>query len=137
MIALAAAVIWAGYGVGTWGWCLVMGYDIPLTGWFSPFAPFTWSPDGNPGYVRKGQIFPGGAPGTASTAGLDGEWPDILLARAFRSGHGGNGLSHAALALGSLRGMGARHEEHKDAPVPQERASVRASSPSCETTMPR
>lgn len=67
MIALAAAVIWAGYGVGTWGWCLVMGYDVPLTGWFSPFAPFTWPAGGNPGFVRKGQIFPGGAPGTAST----------------------------------------------------------------------
>lgn len=68
MIALAAGVVWAGYGVASWGWCLVMGYDVPLTGWFSPLAPFTWPADGNPGFVRKGQIFPGGAPGTASTS---------------------------------------------------------------------
>jgi hypothetical protein len=68
VIALAAGVVWAGYGVASWGWCLVMGYDVPLTGWFSPFAPFTWPADGNPGFVRKGQIFPGGSPGTASAS---------------------------------------------------------------------
>jgi hypothetical protein len=60
--------MWVGYGTASWGWCLVMGYDVPLTSWWSPFDPFTWPPGGNPGYVRKGQIFPGGAPGTASAS---------------------------------------------------------------------
>jgi hypothetical protein len=67
MIALAAGIVWLGYGTATWGWCLVRGYDVPLSGWFSPLHPFTWPADGNPGPVRKGQIFPGGAPGTACT----------------------------------------------------------------------
>jgi hypothetical protein len=67
MIALAAAVFWAGYSMASWGWILIEGYDVPLTAWINPLHPYEWPPGGNPGFVRKGQIFPGGAPGTAST----------------------------------------------------------------------
>lgn len=66
MIALAALVVWVGYGNASWGWCLVKGYDVPFTQWWNPLDPYTWPADGNPGFVRKGQIFPGGAAGTAS-----------------------------------------------------------------------
>lgn len=66
MIALAALVVWVGYGNASWGWCLVKGYDVPFIQWWNPLGPYVWPADGNPGFVRKGQIFPGGAPGTAS-----------------------------------------------------------------------
>jgi hypothetical protein len=67
MIGLVAVVFWSGYSMASWGWCLIEGYDVPLTAWINPLHPYTWPAGGNPGYVRKGQIFPGGSPGTAST----------------------------------------------------------------------
>jgi hypothetical protein len=67
MIGVAAIAFWWGYVAGSYGWVLIQGYDVPITGWLNPLHPFQWPPGGNPGYVRKGQIFPGGAPGTATT----------------------------------------------------------------------
>ena len=46
-----------GYGVGTWGYILVKGYNITLREWFSPLHPFTGALDSN-GTVPKGSIFP-------------------------------------------------------------------------------
>lgn len=67
MIVLAFLVPWAGYGTASWGWCLVKGYDVPFGAWFSPLHPFEWPPDGQPPFVPKGQVFPGGG-GAAPTA---------------------------------------------------------------------
>jgi hypothetical protein len=64
MVGLFAAVIWAGYGIGSYGWVMVKGYDIPASAWFNPVNPFQWS--SNPGMVPKGQVFPGQAPGSGS-----------------------------------------------------------------------
>jgi hypothetical protein len=67
VIALAAWAAWVGYSMVSYGWVLVMGYDVPVVPWLNPLDPYDWPADGNPGFVRKGQIFPGGPPGTAST----------------------------------------------------------------------
>ena len=60
MIAIALLTVWAGYGVTSWGWCLVKGYNIPLGAWFSPVHPYQWPDGGQPQTVPKGQVFPGG-----------------------------------------------------------------------------
>lgn len=64
MVGLFAAVVWFGYGVGSYGWVMLKGYDVTAGSWFSPLHPFAWS--SNPGYVPKGQVFPGQAPGSGS-----------------------------------------------------------------------
>lgn len=60
MIALAFLVTLAGYGVTSYGWVLVKGYNVPARAWWNPMHPFDWPPDGNPGFVPQGRIFPGG-----------------------------------------------------------------------------
>ena len=52
-------VAFAGYGVGTWGYVLVKGYNITLRQWFSPVHPYTGDL-AKAGMVPAGQIFPGG-----------------------------------------------------------------------------
>ena len=63
---VAIGLIWAGYGVASWGWVLVKGYNITLSEWFSPLHPYTW-PAGDPPKVPLGQIFPGKGTATAGT----------------------------------------------------------------------
>lgn len=61
-----------GYGVSTWGYILVRGYNITLREWFSPLHPFTGTLDSN-GCVPQGSIFPRagkGGPCSASSGGL-------------------------------------------------------------------
>lgn len=48
-----------GYGVSTWGYVLVKGYNITLREWFSPLRPYTGKLDGN-GMVPSGSVFPTG-----------------------------------------------------------------------------
>lgn len=56
MIVLGFAAFWGFYGIGTWGWILVKGYNITLTEWFNPAKPYMWS--GTPGMVPAGSVFP-------------------------------------------------------------------------------
>jgi hypothetical protein len=57
MIALGFAAFWGFYGIGTWGWILVKGYNITFTDWFNPMKPYYW-PGGTPGIVPAGSVFP-------------------------------------------------------------------------------
>lgn len=56
MVAVAVLAVWAAYGVGTWGWCLVKGYNITFLEWFNPADPYEW--DGTPPMVPTGSVLP-------------------------------------------------------------------------------
>lgn len=56
---------WVAYAVGSYGWVLLRGWDIPFRAWVSPLNPYQW-PAGGPGPIPDEQLFPGGqvtAPG--------------------------------------------------------------------------
>jgi hypothetical protein len=57
MVGLGMVLVMAGYSVGSWGYCLVKGYNITLREWVSPLHPFT-GPLDSKGCVPKGHIFP-------------------------------------------------------------------------------
>lgn len=61
MIAPGMVLIFAGYALGSWGFCLVKGWNIPLRSWVSPLNPWQW-PSGDVPTVPPGQIMPGAAP---------------------------------------------------------------------------
>lgn len=72
MLVLGMAFIFAGYSVGSYGWVLLRGYDIPLRAWFSPLHPYTW-PSGTPPTIPDTQLFPGSSQAsTTSTSGGSG-----------------------------------------------------------------
>ena len=66
MIPVFGLLIWAGYGIYTYGWVLVKGYNITPQAWFSPVHTFQWS--SNPGKVPQGQVFPGGSSSGGSSS---------------------------------------------------------------------
>jgi hypothetical protein len=39
MVVIGAALLWFGYTVGIWGYCLVRGYDVPFSGIFGGTWP--------------------------------------------------------------------------------------------------
>lgn len=65
MIVVAVLAGWAAYGVGSWGWVLIKGYNIPFADWFNPVHPYQW-PQGTPPMVPQGRLFP-------TTAGTGGQ----------------------------------------------------------------
>lgn len=75
MIGVGVIMFWAFYGVGSYGWVLVKGYDITARQWFSPLNPYTWPAPGETiPRVPLGHLFPTGtagpgAPGSNSTGG--------------------------------------------------------------------
>lgn len=57
MLVIGFAVIWAGYGLGSWGWCLLKGYDVPFRAWFTPTrGVFDWS--AGAGQIPDTQVWP-------------------------------------------------------------------------------
>lgn len=79
MLAVGMLVIWGGYSVSLWGWCLLQGYDVTLGQLMSPVHPYgsgkgqSWPPPA----LGSDVIFPGGRaaagttpspPGSSSTA---------------------------------------------------------------------
>lgn len=64
MLPLGMILGFAGYGLSTWGYVLVRGYNVTLREWFSPLHPFTGALDSN-GMVPKGSIFPTSGKGSA------------------------------------------------------------------------
>ena len=71
MLPLGIILGFTGYGLGSWGWVLVKGYNITLREWFSPLHPFTGALDSN-GCVPQGSIFPvagKGGPCSSSSSG--------------------------------------------------------------------
>lgn len=77
MPAIGFLVAWFGYGLASWGYFMVKGYDVPLSSWLNPVHPFTGKPS-DAGTIPAGQIFPGSAsspapakkPGTATGGGV-------------------------------------------------------------------
>lgn len=70
---LAFLLLWGGYGVASWGYCLIRGWDIPARAWFSPLHPYQFPAKGDPPPVPAGQVFPssktsGGAKGNSTAA---------------------------------------------------------------------
>lgn len=56
MVAIGMALVWGGYTIGIWGYCLVNGYDVTFTslfrtGWASAAqaAPAPVLPPASPG----------------------------------------------------------------------------------------
>ena len=71
MFPLGIAMVWAGYGLGSWGWILVKGYNITLREWFSPLHPYQWpaSTSATIPRVPKGSLFPTSSTSGTSSAG--------------------------------------------------------------------
>jgi hypothetical protein len=71
MLPVGMILVWAGYSVGLWGWCLIRGYDVTLGQLMSPAHPYgsgkgqAWPPP----VMSPSQIFPGGRNTGASAPG--------------------------------------------------------------------
>ncbi len=76
MLVVGMAVVFAGYTVGSYGWVLLKGWDIPFRAWVSPLSPYTW-PAGkaDPPPIPATQLFPSSAsasPGGGTAADATG-----------------------------------------------------------------
>lgn len=98
MIGLFGLILWAGYGVGSYGWVMLAGFDIPAASWFSPVRTFDWSE--NPGFVPKGKVFPGQKPGSGS-----GNTTSTAAASAGGSAAQAGTAAQAAAVLKSVFGI--------------------------------
>ena len=58
MLPFGMLLAWAGYGIGSWGWVLVKGYNITLRAWFSPLHPYQWPAKGSVPMIPKGHLYP-------------------------------------------------------------------------------
>ena len=67
MVAVAFALIWAGYSTSLWGWCLLRDYDLTFGQLVSPTHPYSgaWPP----AKIPATQIWPGGSTVTPTAAG--------------------------------------------------------------------
>lgn len=72
MLPLGMMLMFAGYGVGSWGYLLVRGDNITLREWFSPLTPFTGPLDAN-GKVPQGSLLPTGKKAAATTGKAAGK----------------------------------------------------------------
>jgi hypothetical protein len=59
-------IVWLGYSLGLWGYCLVRGIDVKLSQLVNPVHPFDglWAP----GLIPGTMIFPDGSSGTGAAA---------------------------------------------------------------------
>lgn len=71
MTAIGMMIIWASYGLGSYGWVLLKGWDVPLGAWFNPVSPYQWPAKGDPPQIPPDIVFPGQSPqsntGTAAS----------------------------------------------------------------------
>lgn len=59
MIVIGFAAMWAGYGVATWGYNLLKGWNVPLVAWFSPVRTYQWpKPPASPPQIPDTQVNP-------------------------------------------------------------------------------
>lgn len=75
MVAVGMLLIWGGYSVSLWGWCLIRNYDVTMGQLTSPLHPYgsgkgqPWPPASIP----DTQIWPGSnAAAAAPSAGKSG-----------------------------------------------------------------
>lgn len=66
MVAVAMVLVWAGYGLGLFGWTLFEDYDVTLGQMMSPVHPYSgaWPP----AKIPAGQTWPGGNKSTPAPA---------------------------------------------------------------------
>lgn len=96
MLPVGMVLVWAGYSVGLWGWCLIRGYNVTLGQLMSPTHPYgsgkgqAWPPP----LMSPNQIFPGkntgqSAPAAAGAKPSGGNAAAGLPAPSGRLGPGG------------------------------------------------
>lgn len=72
MPAIAFGVIWAGYSVGLWGWCLLRGYDVTFGQLIDPRTILDWK-TATGRQIPSSQVFPGGtSSGSSGSSGSPG-----------------------------------------------------------------
>lgn len=70
MVAAGMLIIWGGYSISLWGWCLLRGYDITFGALVSPVHPYgsrkgqPWPPP----VLDPSQVFPSGRRAGAAAA---------------------------------------------------------------------
>lgn len=64
MLPVAFVVLWAGYGLASYGYVLLKGWDIPFSQWWSPLHPWEWDQDtaATPPVIPPTQVNPSGTP---------------------------------------------------------------------------
>lgn len=76
MLALGIGFLFAGYTVGTYGWVLLKGYDIPFRQWVSPLHPWQWpAAGGTIPPIPDTQLFPTSTSQPGSSGGPGGGTP--------------------------------------------------------------
>lgn len=60
MLAVAFGVMWAGYGISSWGYGVLKGWDITLGEWFNPLHPWEWDATSaaKPPLIPATQVWP-------------------------------------------------------------------------------
>jgi hypothetical protein len=81
VIGIGMILLWAGYGIGTYGYVLIRGWNISPGEWFSPLSPYAWPAGSPPCYTGSG-ILPSGdaadnGPCGSTSAGFS---PDTFVA---------------------------------------------------------
>ena len=77
MLAVGMLLIWGGYSVSLWGWCLLRGYDVTMGQLMSPLHPYgdgkgeTWPPPP----IGDDVVFPGGRSSSTAASGNSGNAP--------------------------------------------------------------
>lgn len=71
MLAFGLLWLWSSYAVGSYGWNLIKGYDIPFRAWVSPLHPYTY-PAGGPAQAPDTEVFPSGANSATAASGTSG-----------------------------------------------------------------
>jgi hypothetical protein len=72
MLPLGMVITFVGYGIATYGFLMVKGYNITFKEWFSPLHPFQGALDSK-GFVPQGQLFPGPTPGAGGGGLVPGQ----------------------------------------------------------------
>jgi len=68
MLAAGMLIVWTGYSLTLWGWCLIRGYDVTLGQLMSPMHPYgsgkgqPWPPKP----IGDDVVFPGGRAASAA-----------------------------------------------------------------------
>ena len=68
MLPIAFIVTLSGYGLTSWGYCILKGWDIPLGAWFNPVHPWEWTKDNaaSPPLIPATQVNPSSSAKTVS-----------------------------------------------------------------------
>ena len=79
MLPIGMVLTFTGYGIGSWGWILTKGYNIPLRSWFSPLNPYKWPAQGATiPTVPQGRLFPGPPPSASGTGSSPAPPPNSI-----------------------------------------------------------